>query len=309
VSPDVISMDIRLPGMNGFEATQRIMAEKPTPIVVVSSSVEAQDLKISMNALRAGALSIVEKPRGTSHEDYEALAEQICTQLAIMSEVTVFRQKLNRRMPVGLEPAPSLPTPPEAIMAPALGRFRMMGVVASTGGPKALTVLLNGLGSGFPLPVLLVQHITGAFLAGFVSWLDGVCPLPVSVAEEGEVPEPGQVYVAPADRHLCLAGACLHLGQGEAICSQRPSGTVLFESMARSQAHESLAVLLTGMGADGAQGMKAVRDAGGYTIAQDEESSVVYGMPGSAVELDAVCESLPIDDLAARVLDLVGTAD
>src|SRR6266478_1754466 len=151
-SPDVISMDIRLPGMNGFEATQRIMAERPTPIVVVSASVEKEDLRITMNALQAGALTVLEKPVGTSSAEYEALAERLCTQLAIMSQVKVVRRRMAAR---------SSQYPTSKIQHPA-GGYRMLGIVTSTGGPSALVQLLGGLRPDFPLPILLVQHITGS---------------------------------------------------------------------------------------------------------------------------------------------------
>src|SRR6266481_8772577 len=147
VSPDVISMDIRLPGMNGFEATQRIMSERPTPIVVVSASVESEDLRITMNALQAGALTVLEKPVGTASSEYEALADRLCTQLAIMSQVKVVRRRAAAR----------LVERPELRLGPRPGSYRLLGIVSSTGGPSALVHLLSGLGREFPLPILLVQ--------------------------------------------------------------------------------------------------------------------------------------------------------
>jgi two-component system chemotaxis response regulator CheB len=304
VSPDVISMDIRLPGMNGFEATQRIMAEKPTPIVVVSASVEAEDLKISMNALRAGALSVVEKPVGTSHADYAMLAERLCTQLAIMSQVKVIRQRIGRKFDFAA--AQGQKKPPARNFSPRPeGPFRILGVVASTGGPNALEKVLGAMPSDFPLPVVLVQHITASFHKGFVSWLDNNCPLRVVEAKHGQVPQPGHVYVAPADQHLRVGRVCFQLDRGEPVCVQRPSGTVLFQSMAESMAEGALGVLLTGMGEDGAAGLAAVRDAGGYTIAEDESTAVVYGMPAAAVRLGGVCESLPLPEIAPRITEIL----
>jgi len=298
-SPDVISMDIRLPGMNGFEATVEIMTRRPTPIVVVSASVEDETLKISMNALRAGALSVVEKPVGTGHHDYAALAGRLCNQLASMSQVKVIRQRIDRGLRFGHAPAP-VPTRPRT------GPFAAVGVVASTGGPNALASLLGGLPGDFPLPVLLVQHITGCFLEGFVSWLGTQSPLKVRAATEGELPVAGSVYVPPADVHLRLVGGRLRLVGAEPVCLQRPSGTVLFESMSRGLGPAGLGVLLTGMGEDGAQGLLRLRDAGGYTIAEDESTAVVFGMPGAAVRLGAACEVLPLPEIAPRILELVG---
>lgn len=303
VSPDVISMDIRLPGMNGFEATRQIMADKPTPIIVVSASVEANDLKISMNALRAGALAVVEKPVGTSHQDYEAMAARLCTQLTIMSQVKVIRQRIQRPISVGDDRKTEWTRPKPR--TPATGGYAALGLVASTGGPNALVKVLNDIGPDFPLPVFLVQHITASFLNGFVSWLDDVCPQPVQKAKHGETQKPGIIYVAPEDRHLCFSGSVIKMEASPPVCSQRPSGTVLFKSMAASLGHRAIGVLLTGMGDDGAEGLGDIREAGGYTIAEDESSAVVYGMPAAAVKLGAVCESLPLGDIAARIRELV----
>lgn len=301
LSPDVISMDIRLPGMNGFEATQRIMSEKPTPIVVVSASVESEDLKISMNALRAGALSVVEKPAGTQHHDYHALANKLCSQLVLMSQVKVVRQHRNRRALIDSQAAGS--ASPSATM-PA-GPFQALGIVASTGGPAALQSLLSALEGQFPLPILLVQHIASGFLEGFASWLASVCPFRVVVSQDGDLPTRGVVHVAAADRHLRLVGKRLRLDVSPPVSSQCPSGTVLLRSMAESLGPAALAVLLTGMGDDGAAGLKDIRDAGGYTIAEDESTAVVYGMPAAAVQLKAVCESLPLPEIAPRLHALV----
>lgn len=300
VGADVISMDIRLPGMDGFEATRRIMAERPTPIVVVSASVESEDLKITMNALRAGALSVVEKPVGATHAEYEALAERLCTQLAIMSQVRVVRQRFERREWPG---AQSAGRDSQRRWKPTA--FRAVGIAASTGGPNALVKLLGEWPLDFPLPILLVQHITASFLEGFTSWLGTVCPFAVQIARGGEIPRPGRVYVAPADRHLRLAENGLQVDGGEPVCFQRPSGTVLFQSMARSLGPQALGVLLTGMGEDGAEGLLEIRRAGGYTIAEDESTAVVYGMPAAAARQGAVCESLPLQAIGPRVLELL----
>ncbi len=307
VAPDVISMDIRLPGMNGFEATQRIMAEKPTPIVVVSASVESEELNISMNALRAGALSVIEKPLSTNHRDYAEMAGRLCTQLVIMSQVRVIRQRVRRNL--GLQPPPigrnAVGTTPNALVT--CGTFQMIGIVASTGGPNALVKVLAGLGGKVSVPILLVQHITPSFLKGFVKWLNDVSPMPVVEAVDGLIPQPGTAYVAPAEQHLVIERGCLRLDNGAPVCVQRPSGTVLFRSMAQSLGSKCLGVLLTGMGEDGAAGLRAIREAGGYTIAEDETTAVVYGMPGAAVSMGAVCESLPLEDIAPRVSELLVT--
>ena len=305
VSPDVISLDIRLPGMNGFQATQRIMNEKPTPIVVVSASVESEDLKITMNALRAGALSVLEKPVGITQADYESMAYRLCTQLAIMSQVKVVRQHADRglRFMPGKTVETARPNVEKVVVPP--GGFRMLGIVASTGGPSALRTLLGGLDSEFPLPIALVQHITSSFLDGFVSWLNSVSPLPITTANDGEAPLPGRIYVAPADQHLYVETGRLKLGHAEPVCSQRPSGTILLESVARTFGPQAIGVLLTGMGDDGATGLKAIHDAGGYTIAEHESTAVVYGMPAAAVRMGAAREILPLGAISPRLRQMV----
>ena len=300
VAPDVISLDIRLPGMNGFQATKRIMSEKPTPIVVVSASVEKEDLKISMNALKAGALTIVEKPVGTTRSDYQEMADQIRTQLAIMSAVKVVRQRRS--------PSPSPGARPSGLQAHPVrknGTFRVLGIATSTGGPNALERLLNGLPADFSLPILIVQHITPSFLQGFAAWLDDVCPFAAAVARDGEVPVAGKVYVAPTESHLTVRAGRIRLDPGPPVSSQRPSGTVLFESLACEFGSRAIGVLLTGMGDDGARGLVELRTVGGYTIVEDESTAVVYGMPQAAVRLGAACESLPLHEIATRVLDLI----
>jgi two-component system chemotaxis response regulator CheB len=198
LSPDVISLDIRLPGMDGLEATRRIMRERPTPIVVCSASVESNELSISMNALRAGALAVVEKPVGTSRADYESIAKTLCTQLAIMSDVRVVRQRAytdtaraSRLHRAGAGSATGLAdAPPESDSGAGRssvdqgphesrawrGRLRVVGIGASTGGPPAVVQLLTDLGRDFPLPVTVVQHIIPSFLPGFVSWLNDAIP-------------------------------------------------------------------------------------------------------------------------------------
>ncbi|MBM1171221.1 chemotaxis-specific protein-glutamate methyltransferase CheB [Microvirga arabica] len=297
VRPDVISMDIRLPGIDGLEATRRIMSEQPTPIVVIADSIEDSSLKISMNALRAGALTVVEKPVGLSSEGYAAIASTICTQLYIMSQVPVVRQ---RSFTPWREAAAPRREPEWGMTRPSI-----MGIAASTGGPPALAKILGALPANFPLPILLVQHMGAPFMEGFASWLNGLVSLDVRLAQDQEIPAPGRVYVAPGDRHLLLSSAgTLKLSAEPPLGNQRPSATMLFQSMARSLGRRGLGVILTGMGEDGAQGLVELRQAGGYAVSEDESTAVVYGMPAAAARMGGVNVSLPLDMIAPRILRL-----
>ncbi|WCS27474.1 chemotaxis-specific protein-glutamate methyltransferase CheB [Methylobacterium sp. NMS14P] len=301
VRPDVISMDIRLPGIDGLETTRRIMAEHPTPIVVVADSVEDSSLRISMNALRAGALSVVEKPVATTHAGYEGVAGEICTQLRIMAQVPVIR-----RRPIGTEWAGRTAAPPAPLAELSGQAPSLLGIAASTGGPPALARVIGALPKDFPLPVLVVQHMGAAFMDGFASWLDSVVALPVSLAQDGERAEPGRVYVAPGDRHLEIgSGRILRVIDSAPVSGQRPAATVLFRSMARQSGASGIGVLLTGMGEDGAVGLADMHKAGAQTVAEHESTAVVYGMPAAAVRLGAARAILPVDRVADHVLRLV----
>lgn len=300
VEPDVISLDIRLPGMNGLDATLQIMARRPTPIVVVAANVDDDELNIAMNALRAGALAVVEKPVGVTNVAFEAMAAHLRTQLAIMSQVKVMPQRIDRGLRFGAS------APPPSVLTGNAGAYTMVGIASSTGGPQALTQVLNGLPADFPLPILLVQHITASFLEGFVSWLSAVTPFEGRLAVSGEVPVAGRVYMAPADRHLALADGRIKLIDTPPICSQKPSGTVLLGAMGKDLGRRAIGIVLTGMGNDGAEGLLEMHKAGGYTIAEDESTCIVFGMPAAAAKLGAAREMLPLGGIAARLRSLAG---
>lgn len=294
LEPDVVTMDIRLPRMNGFEATRWIMRDHPLPIVVVASDVGDRTLDISMNALRAGALSVVAKPAGAGLADYDRVADHLRTQLVIMSEVKVVRQHGGRTA----SPSQSLPPLPPHVPV------EVVGLVASTGGPGALARVLAGLPAAFATPILVVQHMGAPFMAGFAHWLGTVSMLPVSVATDGERVLPGHVYVAPGDVHLRMEEGVLRHDTGPPVQGQRPSGDVLFDSLALAGKQRAAGVLLTGMGQDGARGLLMLRRAGGHTIAEDRSSAVIWGMPGAAVAMDAAKEVLPVDAIAQRLQQL-----
>ncbi len=294
--PDVISLDIRLPGITGFDVTRQVMRHRPTPIVVCSASVEADDLKVSMNALAAGALCVVEKPVGFTHQAYDSLAGRLCAQLRLMSQVKVVRQRF----------APGIVPPRQPIQSPANSDdatrgCELIGIAASTGGPPALVKLFGDLSADFPVPIVLVQHITASFHEGFVDWLHTMSPLNVATAVAGETPRPGCIHVAPADEHLRVVDGRFRYDDGAPISHQKPSGTVLLESLAADFGARAVGVVLTGMGDDGAAGLRAMRDAGAWTIAESQATAVIYGMPKAAVGCDAVCESLPLPAIGPRL--------
>lgn len=302
--PDVISMDIRLPGLDGFETARRIMSEHPTPIVVVSSHLSHTEMNISFEALKAGALSVIDKPPGLQHPDFDRHARALCTQLAIMSQVRVIRlRSRTQRLPVSVQTDKS--ADPDLSRHQTRQTHQALGIAASTGGPRALATLLNALGADFPLPILLVQHITSTFLEGFVDWLNTICPQKAQIASAGDKPQPGQIYLAPVDRHLTYRQGVIWLTDAPLVSYQRPSGTVLLESLAQELGPKAIGVVLTGMGDDGAKGLLSLRQAGGYTIAEAESTAIVYGMPGVAARLEAAREILPIHEIGQHLRDLV----
>lgn len=316
VRPDVITMDIRLPGMDGYEATHRIMQVQPTPIVVVAAGVGEDDAAASIQALRAGALAVVEKPRIASSDQCRTFGRRLCDRLVTMSQVRVIRQRFNRphvhlrRDGIKQESKSRPDATKDSVRSPTVGRsgaFDLIGVAASTGGPAALELVLGPLPADLPAAVCLVQHITPSFLDSFADWLDRLCALPVRIAERGQRITPGAIYLAPANRHLLIerGRACLTLDPPQH--AERPSGSVLLHSIAASSGPRAIGVVLTGMGRDGADGLLAIRQAGGHTIAQDEATCVVAGMSGTARELGAAIESLPVQSIADRLIALTST--
>lgn len=292
--PDVVVMDIAMPKMDGFEATRQIMIEAPTPIVVVSASYDVRDVQVSMHAIRAGALTAVPKPRGPLSPQFEEDGRQFVETIRLMSEVKVVRRWADHTRG---------PRPPR--IAPPSVRPKAIAVAASTGGPGAVHQIIADLPSDFPVPILLVQHISPGFVHGFAAWLNTAGPLRVQVARDREPLHPATVYVAPDDRHLGVARSQIALADTPAIHRFRPSANHLFASVANEFAGSAVAVMLTGMGDDGCAGLAEIRRRGGRIVVQDEKTSVVFGMPGAAVQAGLADWTLPIQEIASMLRSLV----
>jgi two-component system chemotaxis response regulator CheB len=297
--PDVITMDIRMPKMDGFQATKRIMQQTPTPIVVVSASVNAEDLKITFNAIRAGALTVVEKPSGPGAPAYEAIRDQLVTTVKLMADVKVVRRwatgHLRPRRPVS-----------EREVQDTKARTAVIAIAASTGGPGALFQVLGALPANFPVPIMIVQHIAQGFGQGMVNWLNEATKLTVVIAQSGQEVAPGHVLIAPDDRHL-LVGK-----DGRVLLRSRrstdgfcPSADYLFQSVAETFGRRALGLIMTGMGRDGVEGLRTLKRVGGKILAQDEASCVVFGMPKEAINAKVVDQIVPLDQIAATIVEML----
>lgn len=298
--PDVVLMDIHMPRIDGFETTRHIMETNPLPIVICTATADPQEMQVAFRSMEAGAVACVEKPVGYEDPGFDATVLNLQQTVWLMAEVKVVRRWARPRL-AAVRPTVVVPPPVGKGNAP-----RIVGIGASTGGPPVLQNILSALPRDFPAPVLIVQHIARGFLPGMVEWLNQTTGLQVRVAAHGAIAAAGHVYIAPDDFHMGVSGSGrLVLTREPPDNGLRPSVSFLFRSLADHIGGSAVGVLLTGMGRDGADELKRLRDRGALTIAQDRESSVVHGMPGAAIEIGAAAQVLPADRIAgALILEL-----
>ena len=288
LSPDIVVLDLDMPVMDGLTAIERLLSTRPVPILVLTGMPRGPAGHTALDALRRGALDVLVKPAGWSEAEVATLLHRVRTLARVQVQARAPRPRAPRV-------SGTWPGPPLVVLG------------ASTGGPPALAQLVRGLPSDLRAALLVVQHIGEGFDHTLAEWLSSECSLDVAVARDGERIRPGTLRLAPVGRHLRLTSrGAISLGEGPRLDGHRPSATALFESVAAHAPGAALGVLLTGMGADGARGLLALRRRGGKTIAQDEASSVVWGMPRAAVELEAADEVLSLEDIGRALRAFAG---
>jgi two-component system, chemotaxis family, protein-glutamate methylesterase/glutaminase len=302
--PDIITMDVHMPRMNGFDATRRIMETRPTPIVIVSGTTDFTDTAKAFRAIESGALAVLQKPSGVGHPDHEQNISELIRTVKVMSEVKVVR-RWPRYRTAEIAPEPSFCK--EILPRNAQSHPRIVAIGASTGGPPVLQTILAGLPRSFPIPVLIVQHIAAGFTQGFVEWLAQSSSLPVHIPVHGQSVLPGQAYVAPDGLHMAVgADGRVQLRSDEPENGLRPSVACLFRSVAKAYGQSAVGVLLSGMGKDGAWELRLMKEQGAVTIAQDQDTSVVHGMPGEAIKLGGATFVLPPEKICLALTGLAG---
>ena len=292
--PDVVTMDINMPRMNGFEATRLIMESTPTPVVIVSASWDPGEVRTTFAAMEAGAIAVCAKPPAIDDPGFAGAVHELVTVSRLMSEV-----KVVRRWPARVSATTPLADPPRMHSGAEVG---IVAIGASTGGPLVIRTILAALPTSLPFPILVVQHMANGFIDGFVDWLDRSSGFPVEKAVHGASLRPAHAYIAPDGYHLGVDRELrISLSKAEADNGLRPSVDHLFRSVAEAFGRRTMAVILSGMGCDGAEAMVRVRELGGTTIAQDKGSCVVHGMPGEAIKLGAVQQILTPAQIAEQI--------
>jgi two-component system, chemotaxis family, protein-glutamate methylesterase/glutaminase len=294
LKPDLVVMDLLMPVLDGIGAIEEIMACAPTPVLVLSAAVEATDVDRAFNAIKRGALDVMEKPTVDSPGALQDFAVRLVEKVRLLSGIRVIRHPRwkPRPEPVAEKTAPGALIP------------NILAIGASTGGPKAVMTVLKSLPADFRGTVFIVQHIAEGFADGFANWLDRECALPVRLATDGARYAPGEALVAPNGYHMTVSEGRIRLTCGAPVNCCRPSIDVFFASLAQGPCGQVVSLLLSGMGKDGAQGLLRIKERGGRTLVQDEPSCAVFGMPKAAILLQAVDEVLPIDGMPAAISKL-----
>lgn len=306
LKPQVITMDIMMPHMDGLQATEVIMSSEPRPILIVSSE-SRQGAEATLKALELGAVDFVAKPTSGIDLDMSTVRDELVRKLRTASKVRVVRN-IPRLVPPRV--AQIRPTAMDFAAAPAVvsgAKLPVVVLAASTGGPATLMKLVPDLPANLPAAVLVVQHMPGGFTSQFAEQLAAVSPIPVKHAANGDVLIPGRIYVCPGDCHMrVVPPGRLALEPGERIGGYRPCIDVTLESVANVVGPNAAVAVLTGMGNDAARGVMAIQENGGLVIAQDESTSVIFGMPAEAIKTGAVSQILPLDQIAAALSRRVG---
>ena len=298
LAPDVVTLDVQMPRMDGLTFLGRVMRYHPLPVVIFSS-LTTPNSEAALDALAIGALEVVAKP--TAGGDVAAASGQLVRAIRAAAAAN-----LNYQPDSGADTKPAVRPIKANPALRSLIKQRVIAIGASTGGPAAIERVLSAMPAGTP-PVLIVQHMPPGFADAFARRLDAGSEMSVRVAADGDLLEPGVALIAPGDRHMIVLGRAselrVGLRDGPPVHHQRPAVDVLFHALASTAGADAVGILLTGMGIDGASGMRALRDAGAHTIAQNEESCVVFGMPGEAIRRDGVCETLPLAHIPGAALN------
>jgi two-component system chemotaxis response regulator CheB len=301
LKPDLVTMDINMPNLDGFEATRQIMVEAPCPIVMISNSLEKYEGDHAFDALKAGALTVLQKP--TIHDSAEVYATLVA-RIKLMAEVKVVRRWQSDAN--GQVRRPTAVKPVLTQNQKRKSKIQLVAMAASTGGPGALATILQQLPADFPVPILVVQHVTTGFGNAFAAWLDKHTPLKVRLGQHAGEPQAGQVLVAPDNYHMGVNSLGLitlkKATRNDQIC---PSADYLFHSVANVYGATAVGITLTGMGSDGAEGLQAMHKLGAHTIAQDEATCVIFGMPAAAIKLGVIEQVQPLQKIAKAVVDLI----
>lgn len=289
--PDVITMDFYLPDANGLQVARQIMETKPVPIIIVSATWTADQYSEAFSMMDAGAVGTMKRPPGPGHSEHESLAQELVQLVKSMSEIKVVRRSAKFKAKQF-----------EVAQIPFMQR-RLVAIGASTGGPPVLDTILSQLPADYPYPIVIVQHIAEGFLDGLVNWLQPKCKLKIHIAENNQLIETGHVYIAADHHHLAVSPQeRLVLSGAEPENGIRPSVCFLFRSVAKTYGSRAIGILLTGMGKDGAAGLQLMREQGAVTIAQDQDTSAVFGMPNEAIKLGAAQFILPPEKIAQSLI-------